>query len=287
MSKFNPQTIAITLITHYPKWYAGKVRSIKHSDKIRGDLALQTIRKALKDGYQMVVIDGSSSRSFRKQLTQTSNLYLKKRRSDKRSPNKRLGFKFASKLPDVKIIVATEPEKVSLIDYLPKIVEPILRNEAAIVVPRRKPKLFKATYPMFQYESEIEGNQFYNELLRQYRLLSSESPDLDLFFGPRAFANEPSVLALFMHKFRLVPKTSTFKQQYFDPEEYSNTLYFPIVLALKKGLRVAQIEIPFHYPKLQKENEGRQASELFLEKRRAQKLSLLLDLVLFLNFLKK
>lgn len=39
-TRFNPTPLAIAATTSYPKWYRGKLRSIKHTDKVRGDLAL-------------------------------------------------------------------------------------------------------------------------------------------------------------------------------------------------------------------------------------------------------
>ena len=287
-SIIHPQEVAITLITYYPKWYRSKLKSIKHTDKVRGDLALEFIAKSLKLNYQIVVVDGKSSGSFRKILSQTNGLIIKHRRLSKRSPAKRQAFKIASRLDSVKAIISTEPEKVSLVtDCLPQIVEPLLKNQADIVIPNRKPQLFKETYPQYQYDSETEGNQLYNEYLRQNGLLPKESPDLDMFFGPRAFANKPQILALFMRRFKLKTSNISIPQEYFDAEEYSNTLLFPIVLALKKRLKIKSIEVPFKYPAIQKENEEIGAKELFLEKRRTQRLSILLELTHFVSYLEK
>ena len=122
----NPESIAVCIITYYPKWYRGKLRSIKHTDKVRGDLALEFIAKAQKLGLQVVVSDGNSSRSFKKLLTQSKNIHLKFRKHPKRSPGKRQTFQTASKLKDIKVIVTTEPEKISLLDSIETISKPIL-----------------------------------------------------------------------------------------------------------------------------------------------------------------
>ncbi len=284
MTTLIPSSIALVLITYYPRWYNGKLRSVKHTDKIRGDLALESIQKAQKIGYQIVVVDGRSSVSFRRKLSKIDNIQLIKRRSVKRSPSKRQGFKRASKLEGVKVVVSTEAEKVSLVDAIPVLVKPILDNEADIVIPKREEGLFRKTYPRFQYESEIEGNILYNEYLRMYGLLSAGTVELDLFFGPRIFHNDSKIMNLFLRQFYFRIGSHEFRHEILDPEELSNATFFPIILALKHGLRVQSVEIPFSYPALQKENEEIGNRGLFEEKRRSQRLGLLVELMHFINY---
>lgn len=281
----NPQEIAFALITYYPKWYQGKLRSFSQTDKIRGDLALNFIQKATTLGFRLVVVDGKSSKSFHKQLKNFTHIKVVKKRSPKRAPAKRQAFKSASKIDGVKVIVACEPEKVSVLDSVDTFTKPVLENRADIVVLKRQENLFKKTYPDYMYESESEGNRLYNEQLKLNRLLKEDG--WDLFFGPRAFSNNPKVLSLFVKKFHFPIKKQRPLEEYFDPEEYSNALYFPIVLALKKGFRVKNVEIPFSYPKLQKLNETVEAREFFLEKRRTQRMGILLNLMYLLNYLQK
>ena len=76
---FNPQEIAIAASTYYPKWYKGKLRSIKHIDKVRGDLAIEFFKEAKKRGYQIVVVDGKSSKTFRKEIKNVENIILARR----------------------------------------------------------------------------------------------------------------------------------------------------------------------------------------------------------------
>lgn len=284
MSNFNPNQIAITSTTFYPNWYRGKLKSIKHTDKIRGDLALEFINQATKTGYKVVIVDGKSSKSFKKNAASNPNIIFKNRRSPKRSPAKRQSFKIASQIPDVKVIITTEPEKIDIINSIGKIAAPILKNIAQIVIPKREESSFQSSYPKYQYESEIEGNKLYNEYLRANDLLKDSDVDLDMFFGPRAFVNDRKILSLFMRKFKIKVKKFEVESDLFDPEELSNAGFFPIVTALKKKLKVESVEIPFTYPKLQKENEEIGSRELFLEKRRNQRLGLLLELIHFLSF---
>src|SRR3989344_8232372 len=93
--KADPSCVAITLTTLYPKWYRGKLQSIKHTDKIRGDLALEFIRIAREKGYQVVVVDGKGSKTFRKELKKIEGVTVLLSRKQKRSPMKRLALKTA------------------------------------------------------------------------------------------------------------------------------------------------------------------------------------------------
>lgn len=285
---FNPKSIAIAATTFYPNWYRGKLRSIKHTDKIRGDLALELVNKTCMLGYQIVISDWQSPKSFRKELQNIPGIVLIKRRSKKRSPSKRQVLRKASKLPGVEVIVLTEPEKVSIIsDCLLQIVEPVFKGEADIVIPKRNDELFRQTYPSYQYESEVEGNKTYNEELISHRLLEGKDNDLDMFFGPRVLANKKSVVSFFMRRYHFSIAHATFPQWCFDVEESSNASYFPIIVALKKGLKIKSIEVPFRYPKLQKQNEDIGSREEFLEKRKVQRISLIIELLHFVAYLEK
>ncbi|MDP2638056.1 MAG: hypothetical protein Q8P26_03275 [Candidatus Levybacteria bacterium] len=279
---FDLGSVAVTTITYYPKWYKGALKSIKHTDKIRGDLALEFIGKGSSLGYKMIVVNGGSPKTFSKELSRIKDILVVKRRGKKRSPGKRMGIKIASKLPEIKIIVISEAEKVSLItDCIRQIVSPIINNISDIVVPKREKSLFKSTYPDYMVESEIEGNRIYNEILVSNNLRKPGEEDLDMFFGPRALRNDKKIVSMFMKKYNI------FSSEYFNSEEWSNTLYFPIVHALSKRLRVDSVTIPFAYPKIQKENENASAEDVFIEKRRAQRMGLVIELLHFMNYIKK
>lgn len=75
--------------------------------------------------------------------------------------------------------------------------------------------------------------------------------------------------------------------QLYDPDEYSNTQFFPIINALRKNMKVLDIEVPFVYPNIQKENEDMGAKAEFILKRKMQKTSLLIDLMHFLSFIQR
>ncbi|OGK57812.1 hypothetical protein A3I50_04165 [Candidatus Roizmanbacteria bacterium RIFCSPLOWO2_02_FULL_37_9] len=283
---FDPSSVAIAVITYYPKWYQGKLRNIKDTDKVRGDLAIEFFSKATNLGYKVVVADGKSPKTFRKVLSKIRGLITIKRRSLKRSVARRQVIKRASQIPNVKVIISTEAEKTSLLDHIEKICRPILEKKADIVVPKRNMALFQKTYPLYMYESEIEGNKLYNKILRTNGILKA-GEDFDLFFGPRVFANDLKVLRLFSKKYQLrFSKTTYLLNSHFDYEDYSTTQYFPLITALKKGFRVKSVDINFSYPEVQKENEERGERALFEEKRKYQRMIILSDLLYFLKLLK-
>lgn len=287
--EIHPTSVAIATTTYYPKWYRGKLRSIKHTDKVRGDLALEFMQKAQSIGYQLVVVDGKSSRSFR--LALLAHKGIKKivaRKIMKRSPARRQAIATAAKLPGVTIIALTEPEKISLLtDCLPLAALPIVNNTADLVIPKRDNTLFGKTYPLYMYELEAQANKFFNEILRSHGFLKSNTEDFDIFFGPRIIKNETKIVRLFMKKYHGVVEDPSFQNIYYGPEEYSNTLYFPLVLSFIKKLRIANITVPFIYPKIQKDNEEKGVRKIFLAKRKTQQLSVLLDLAHFIGFLEK
>jgi hypothetical protein len=163
--------------------------------------------------------------------------------------------------------------------------KPIIQGKADIVIPRREEELFKSSYPSYQYESESEGNYWYNELMRRHRLLGKIDKDFDMFFGPRAFANKPKVVSLFTRIYRLVVDNTSFEKSLFDIEAYSSVLYFPILLAIRKKIKILGVTVPFSYPKLQKQNEEKGAREQFLLKRKNQKLGIIVELLHFIHYL--
>lgn len=286
--EFNPAAVAIATYTYYPNWYRGKLRSIEHTDKVRGDLALSMISEARRRGYQIVIADWKSSENFKQELSKINGAIIIRRRSPRRSPSKRQAIRKARSVPGIKVIIPTEPEKVSLVkDCIPHIANPILEGKTDIVIPKRNDKLFKKTYPAYQYTSEVEGNRTYNKELRSHKLIGIHEQDFDMFFGPRAFSNTQRVVSLFLKRYRIGVKHISFPKWYFEEEELSNTNFFPIIEALKLGLKVKSVEVPFKYPETQKKNEDRGSKEVFFEKRKAQRIGLIVELLYFVTFLKR
>lgn len=286
MDNFNPSEIAIIGTTYNPKWYSGRLKSIKHTDKIRGDLILYSAQFASGLGYKLVIVDAGSPKTFVKLLKNVPNLKLLTAKIRKRSPNKRKALFEANKIDGIKAIVETEIEKVSLItDSIQTITRPILNGECDVVIPKREDSLFQKTYPLYMYKSEVEGNLLYNEALRASGLLSVHEEDLDVFFGARVFRNDKVFLKSIFSKYTTHPFNSLLHSKLFDVEEYSNAQFFPIVEALAKHARVKSVTVPFLYPEKQKENEERGQLEFFELKRDFQRVTIIVELMHFLGFL--
>lgn len=278
--------IAVVGITYQPKWYGGPLKSIKHTDKIRGDLILYSVRFAVGVGHRVVLVDGGSAKTFVAELKKIPGVKLFQSKVPKRSPNRRKAIFEASKIEGIKAIVMTEIEKVSLItDCMSVMVSPILHGDADVVIPKREEALFKKSYPDYMFESEVEGNLMYNEALRANGLLSSHQDDLDVFFGARVFRNDKKMLKFLLSHYEAHPFNSLIEHKLFNLEEYSNAQFFPVVKALAKGLRVVSVTVPFVYPEKQKENEQVGEKEFFQLKRRYQKLTIIIELMHFLGYL--
>lgn len=288
MSHINPSDVAIIGIVYESKWYSGKLKSIKHIEKIRGDLILYSLRYASSVGYKISIVDGGSTKTFQKELKKIPGLQIVFSKIHKRSPNRRRAVFEASKIPGVKAIVMSEIEKVSFItDCIEKSVLPVLQGEVDIVVPKRDDVLFKKSYPLYMYESESEGNLLYNEGLRSVGLLSTHQEDLDVFFGTRVFKNDKKMLKQIFSHYEAHMFDSLLANDLFDLEEYSNGQFFPVVKALEKGYRVVSVTVPFVYPEKQKENEERGEREKFIEKRKFQKITILIELMHFLGHINR
>ncbi len=286
MSIIHPSEVAIVGITFTPKWYKGSLRSIKHTDKIRGDLQLYASKFAAGIGYKVVIVDGGSAKTFVKELKSIGGVKVLQAKIPKRSPNRRRAIFEASKIEGVKTIVMTELEKTSIItDCIEEIVSPIIKDEADLVVPKREQSHFKKTVPDYMYESEMEGNLLYCEALRSHGFLSSHQDDLDVFFGVRVFKNDRKMLKMLLSRYETNPFNSLLEHRLFDVEEYSNAQFFPVVRALQQKKRVVSVTIPFEYPKTQMENEIRGEKDFFILKRRFQRMTILVELMHFLGYL--
>lgn len=286
MNTIDPSKVAIIGITYEPKWYKGPLKSIKHTEKIRGDLILYSVRYATGVGYKVVLVDGGSSKTFVSELKKNKGLKLLQSKLHRRSPNRRKALFEASKIPDVEAIAMTEIEKVSFItDCLTDSVRPVLNGEAAIVVPKREISLFKKSYPDYMFESEVEGNLLYNEALKSYGLIPAQHEGYDEFFGARVFKNDRIMLKKIFSKYKAHPFDAILVSKLFNLEEYSDGQFFPIVKALFDGYKVTSVTVPFSYPEKQKENEEKGEREHFILKRRFQKLTIVVELMHFLGYL--
>lgn len=243
--EFDPKSIAIATSTFYPKWYPDEIKDYDRVDKIRGDLAIRLLDQAKKNEYRMVVVDGGSSQEFIEELKKIG-IAATPELEKGMSPARQQAFKEAGGIEGVRVICWTEPEKVSIIqDCLPQGVAPILRGEADIVIPKRDEAVLK-TYPDPRVAFERRGNKVFNDILRKHNLLSTEE-DLDVFFGPRFFRNDPEIVNLFLGKYEF-EKRDLKLDQIVDPKLWPNALFLPIVAALHQGFRVVSVNVPYRHP---------------------------------------
>lgn len=276
------------LYRDYHTLQIGEPRTPSDTDGIRGDLALELFAKTIELGVRIVVCDGGSSAEFLSSVERFTDNGLAIVGSDTpgRGPQRRKAFKVASQLPEGEVILYTQPEKVSLVDYLTEISQPIIAGHVDIVIPKRNQQLFYQSYPDYMKESEIRVNATYNWLMKRADLMTSDQ-SIDWFFGPVAFRNGPRILNLFLKKYEIV---GTVKSRINDaepnPEKHSDGHYFPIIEALFNRIRVASIEIPFVYPPMQKANEeSSERKPTFVKRRNENAATYCLEALHFLRLL--
>lgn len=266
----------------------GEQRNPADTDGIRGDLALELLNKAISLGVRIVVSDGGSSPKFISALEEFKNKGLTVVCSDvpERGPQRRKAFETATLLPDGRVIVYTQPEKVSLIDRLVEISKPILEGNADIVIPKRNPELFEQSYPDYMRKSELKVNATYNWLMRKAGLMTKDE-SFDWFFGPIVFKNDPEIVAFFLKGYEIENAIRSRAKAKPDPEMHSDGHYFPVIEALFKKMSVVSVEVPFVYPATQKANEmSPERLTAFREKRLLDADAYRLEAIHFLEFLK-
>ncbi len=239
------RSIAIATTTFYPYWRLGQENNKFKVEKIRGNLAIEMLKNAKKENFQVVLIDGGSSLEFQAEIVKLG-IQIYKQVESGMSASRRQAFQKAAELSRVKVICWTEPEKVSYISkYLTKVLIPIFEGKADIVVPSRTAYSFQ-TYPSYQVYFEKKGNRLLNKILRDRGLLSTEDKDLDIWFGPKVFKNDKRVVDLFLEKF--VSQNNNGLNGSMSPDLWANTMVFPIVRALYKNFRVVGISVPYIHP---------------------------------------
>lgn len=270
--------VALVTTTSYPNWYPGKPENKHPIDKIRGDLAIKMVQKAVWLGFRVVVTDGGSSSEFIERVKEVKIQQLFTKFNGTFSAGRRKSYRVAAKRAGVKAIVWCEPEKANLINSsLVKACEEIVSGRADIVVPGRDKGAF-SSLPPYQEKSETAGNKEIQTILEKY--LGHKFPWLDFFFGPKIFANRPEILNLFMAKFGY--KAGVAAEEITPLEEWSNALTFPVVVAVVKGYKVAGFTINYTHPPEQTKLETDNPS--FNQKRDLQRQSLTVGIKQLLTF---
>lgn len=273
ISAFDPSKVTIITTTFYRRWVSGQLQwSLGDQvtpdivDKVRGDLAVQTISIASERGARVIVVDGVNNRPFR-QVLDRRNVLIFDETDRGMSPSRQQGFRIAYAMPDGLVNLWTEPEKVSIVkDCLEPLMGPIFRNEADMTIPFRDDEVF-ATYPNYQVDDEKESNRLWNDLLKDEGILPPGHSGYDTWIGPRGWLKD--ITGLFLRRYRVTdPEASLIK-----PDEYCNAIFFPIIAALAAGKRVLSVQVPYRHPEIQKAIE--QDSPEFRAKRRYQQTTIL------------
>lgn len=281
----DPHSIVLATTTFYPQWYPGiRISDDNGVDKVRGDLALKMIKEAEFKGFQVVVVDGANNQEFKNELSALGVVPLSELERGM-SASRRQAFKEASQRDGAKVICWAEPEKVSVArDCLPEAILPILKGEADIVVPKRDETLFKEYYPDYQVEYERKSNKLANSLLRSNGLLAATSEDLDLWFGPKFFRNDPEILELFLQRYEMPKRPGMKLDQITDPSLWPNAVFFPIIAALHKKLKVVSVDVLYVHPSEQTQIEA--DSDEFRRKRDIQYKNIITSAIHFVRMLK-
>lgn len=277
-SAFDPSETNIITTTFYRRWIPGQLQwklgdpvTPDVVDKVRGDLALQTVSEGIKEGARVIVVDGeASTHPFRKALERIGEQVLVFDETDHgMSASRQQGFRIADSVSGGTADLWTEPEKVGIAQEqcLKPIVTPILERRVALVIPERDEEGF-TTLNQYQADIEKESNLKWKELLIAEGVLPSGHLGFDNWFGPRAWHKD--ITGLFLRKYRSTDPDA----ELIRPEQYGNALQFPIITALiEGGYNVLSVQVPFRYPEEQQAIE--QYNPEFEAKRRNQQTSIL------------
>lgn len=255
--------VSLATATFYPLWPVDEV------DKVRGDLAIETMNEIKRKGFSLFISDGGSSDRFISKISGLGcNVY--KQKNHGLSASRRQALTLASLKKGSLALVLFEPEKLSFIkDFLIKSVQPILENKADLVVLKREEKSF-LSYPDYQALSEKHLNSILSSLMIN-TLEKNERPippginNIDFLFGPKIILNKPHILDLFLDKYT---GKNLSNEKKFQCEIWANVSFFPLIVALYKGLKVASIPISYLHPTSQTLLESN--NPLFIRKREYQ-----------------
>jgi len=208
------------------------------NDRVRSNLALETLRKALDLGYQVILVDGGSSDELLKEFERYGASVHQE--SGGMGGERRKVFSLAQS-SGKPVIAWLEPEKVNYLSQLEKTIAPVINGDADLVIPQRKSL---ASYPLSQQECEPLGNQAWKEIT---------GLDLDLWFGPRTMNQDTSILF------------SNYNGEFGDKWD---SIFIPVMDAVHQGKKVIGVPIDYTHPKSQTESEEGNAD--FKEKREMQ-----------------
>ena len=237
----------------------------KSIDEVRFKLAYDFFLKALRKAqanpsdFEVVLVDASPDAAVQKKFREFEKLglYYFRQLGHGMGPQRRQLFRHVATIARKQglteyIVVWTEPEKVDIVRFIPKIVAPIIKGQADIVIPHRTQASLK-TYPVFQIASEKKANAVYRQ---------ATGLDIDMMFA---------VVAWHSRVHRYFAQCYPEKLGLLPPEKFDNYLqHYAPLHALADGYRLKSVTVDFKYPPAQKRNEETADREAMLKKRQWQ-----------------
>jgi len=232
------------------------------SDKLRAGLALQMIRTAMGNGYNVVVVDAGSDAGWKNCVKAIDGVTLVDENltnyvgQNFMGKSRRQSLDVAVNKGNHKVIVWIEPEKYPMIcnesnsrSPLARFVSPIYYGIADIVIPRRIDSL--QSYPLQQQMEELTGNLTLFDMVRSYvqEKVNVESannvPYLDYWVGPRAISRD-SIDAFLKY-------TGMVSNQQHDRWE---SIFNPVVSEMLSGKVVRGVPVHYIHPPEQSQLEA-------------------------------
>ncbi len=206
----------------------------------RVQMALKMVRAARELGYRVVVVEDGSSPDVAEALGQAeAEVVARENPGTGMGPGRRQALRLAAEAAGVGgVAFWMEPERYPLMPFIGQICQPIINGEADLVIVGRKSL---ASYPKAQQMCEVVGN--FN-----FQLLTGKP--WDVYFGPRAFRSD--AVRVFLG----------YQGEYGDKWD---SIFVPVMRAMKEGLRVVEVRVDFIYPPEQKELEDKDPT--FMAKR--------------------
>ena len=246
---------------------------------LRFQQCLKTIERAQFYGQVLVIVDGSPNEEVHEILCKQSNVIIQKEeQSGGKGVQLRAAAEIASKLPgvtDKTLLCWQEPEKTDMIQCWRHVRMQAQTHDDDddddddVIVPYREPYCFQTFYPIEQYHSETYGN-FYLDCVMKDALKEDKNarsprltdqgleqemskskhkiPCIDWHFGPFCF------------RAKHIGLWTNYKTGY----SYDAQLV-PIVHAMRKGLVVSSVMVPFQLDSNMKHQE--EENFAFIEKR--------------------
>lgn len=196
-------------------------------DKLRAQLALQTVKEIKEAGLSVVVVDESPAPVA--QALELAGGIVVQQETPGMGAGRRQALRKAAELAgESGYVVWTEPEKTGLAQYWEQIVSSL--PNADIIVPSRNREGMES-YPDYQQYAEMLGN-------KAFELITGCA--LDMWIGPRIVRT--SACHFFLN----------YAGEYGDRWD---SIFIPVIRAIKAGLTVTSSPVSFLYTPEQRQDE--------------------------------